>query len=102
MRRQLVDRWLDLAMVSAEADPERGDRAMVAVATERRTGIPRKVACGAIIDGRADNPGVLVFSLTYDLLDGTELLQELGVSTRAHAQVVVDALFAAWPDLRAP
>ena len=71
-----------------------GDRLFLVEDDDARVAFPRRVASGAIVDGRPGKPGVMLLVVTSE---GDT--QELGVSSREQAAGIVAALRDAWGDL---
>lgn len=57
----------------------------------------RRICVGAVVDGRANRPGLILQALTSDH-DSDE--QELGVTSAEQARTIIEALYIAWPELR--
>lgn len=75
-------------------DYSSGDKFFAIEEKDPRVSFDRLVVSGGVSDGRPEKPGVVLVVLTSD---GT--YQELGVSSREQASMILTALRDAWPDL---
>lgn len=90
----LLQEWYRLARETSGASTARADKFFVVEDSDPRVPHGRRVASGGVSDARPHKRGVMLVCLTSD-----GFYQELGVSSRAQAEVVVSALRDAWPDL---